>query len=520
VAVEVAAGDRAVTVPVPRPRVAQAWWHSVLLGAAVAVYAAGLTRFGGPTLFDPDEYAAAVYFDRIVHHHRLETILHSTPKPLLTLVHGISWSLFHSWLVGGALTIAAFAVAVVALTRVAARVGGATAAVLVALALTGSTSMVVQVARGNSLIWAVACLAVAADALAGRGGGQRWAVAAVALLLAGLSRSETWMLLPFAAVQGLVAWRRGQPRGLLLLVPLAAPLLWLGHDWLLAGDAAYSARMPDRYTAAFPGFHVVPYRQWLAVFGHHHSRWLVDGLALAGVAWLAARRAWPLLAGVVILFAGIWLELAWYADQGIYISPRYFILPDLMVRLAAVFGMVGAFDPVAAWLRRARGAWRGRWAAVPATAAATAAAALLLAVVLGPLAPVDPLRRSTLDDDTARARRAIVAVQALRPLARQPGAVILTTSGLRNRIMAELGMRVDRVLDLALVPKGQPGGQWLEAAVASSTAVVDDGDARYTRLEIAAPTRFGSVLLVPVRVDPARKLWILRVERGQGSQPR
>jgi hypothetical protein len=524
VAVE-AADERTVTGSPARPRPGPIRWLPVLLGVAVAGFAGALTRFGGPALFDPDEYAAALYFDRIVHHQRLETILHSTPKPLLTLVHGISWQAFHTWLPGGALTIAAFAVAVVTLARAAARVSGPTAAVLVVLALAGSTPLLIQVARGNSMIWGIAWLGVAADALAGRAPpDRRWGVAAAALLLAGLSRSEAWMLLPFAAVHGLLAWRRGQRQGLLLLLPLAAPALWFAHDWLLAGDPAYSARMPERYTAAFAGFHPIPYRQWLAVFRHHHVRWWLDLLALAGVAWLAARRAWVLLAGLAVLFAGVWLELAWYANQGIYISPRYFILPDATVTLAAAFGAAGPFDLLAAGSRRppARPPWRwpAGWPRRGLRLAGVVAAALLLVAAIKPLAPADPTLKGTLDDDTARARRAIVAIQTLRPLVREPDAVILTTSGLRNRIMAELGMRVDRVLDLALVPKGPPGSRWLAPALAGASAVVDDGDPRYAALEINAPTRIGAVRLVPIRVDPALRLWILRVDRDAGAARR
>ena len=520
-----AARERTVTGSPARPRPGPIRWLPVLLGVAVTGFAGALTRFGGPALFDPDEYAAALYFDRIVHHQRLETILHSTPKPLLTLVHGISWQAFHTWLLGGALTIAAFAVAVVTLARAAARVSGPTAAVLVVLALAGSTPLLIQVARGNSMIWGIAWLGVAADALAGRAPpDRRWGVAAAALLLAGLSRSEAWMLLPFAAVHGLLAWRRGQRQGLLLLLPLAAPALWFAHDWLLAGDPAYSARMPERYTAAFAGFHPIPYRQWLAVFRHHHVRWWLDLLALAGVAWLAARRAWVLLAGLAVLFAGVWLELAWYANQGIYISPRYFILPDATVTLAAAFGAAGPFDLLAAGSRRppARPPWRwpAGWPRRGLRLAGVVAAALLLVAAIKPLAPADPTLKGTLDDDTARARRAIVAIQTLRPLVREPDAVILTTSGLRNRIMAELGMRVDRVLDLALVPKGPPGSRWLAPALAGASAVVDDGDPRYAALEINAPTRIGAVRLVPIRVDPALRLWILRVDRDAGAARR
>jgi hypothetical protein len=61
----------------------------MLLGTAVTVYVGWLTRLGGPTTFDPDEHASALYFNRLVHGRQLEQIVFSTPKPLLTLVHGL-----------------------------------------------------------------------------------------------------------------------------------------------------------------------------------------------------------------------------------------------------------------------------------------------------------------------------------------------------------------------------------------------------------------------------------------------
>ena len=72
----------------------RAAWVWRLLGASVAVYVGWLTRFGGPTMVDPDEHASALYFDRLVHGRRLEQIVFSTPKPLLTPVHGLGWMLF------------------------------------------------------------------------------------------------------------------------------------------------------------------------------------------------------------------------------------------------------------------------------------------------------------------------------------------------------------------------------------------------------------------------------------------
>ncbi|HEV8374574.1 MAG TPA: hypothetical protein VGR68_15335, partial [Actinomycetota bacterium] len=291
-------------------------WSWPLLWLAVAAATALLVRLPGPATLDPDEHAAALYFDRLVHGQRLEEPLLSAPKPLLTGVHGLAWALLHDWRVLEALAVAAFALAVVCLARAAWRLAGAPAAVATVVAVAGSGPLVLQVARGNSLVFAMAGWAVALDALtrcppqpgpvasrlgpgpapavvsprgrgpavatavaSPRGPGQAaapaearrgpdpaaaatgcrpaWGVAAAALALAALARAETWPLLPLAAAWGVVAWRRGERRAALLLLPLAAPLLWFAHDWLLTGDPLYTLRIPDRYTDLVAGRQVV-----------------------------------------------------------------------------------------------------------------------------------------------------------------------------------------------------------------------------------------------------------------------
>ena len=59
---------------------------------AVAACVGRLTQFGGPTMLDLDEHASALYFDRLVHGRQLEQEIFSTPKLLLTLVHGLGWT--------------------------------------------------------------------------------------------------------------------------------------------------------------------------------------------------------------------------------------------------------------------------------------------------------------------------------------------------------------------------------------------------------------------------------------------
>src|SRR6266542_1080447 len=106
-------------------------WPWLGLWAVVAVVVGALVRVLGPAVLDPDEYAAALYFDDLVHGRRLQEFLLSAPKPLLTLVHGLAWTVTHDWRAGTALTVAAFALAVAALARAAWRLAGAPAATAV-----------------------------------------------------------------------------------------------------------------------------------------------------------------------------------------------------------------------------------------------------------------------------------------------------------------------------------------------------------------------------------------------------
>ena len=89
------------------------------LGLAVAVGL--LVRLPGPATLDPDEHAAVLYLDRLTAGDRLEEPLLSSSKPLLTVVHGLAWRTAHDWRLLEAVTVAAFALAVVCLARAAGR---------------------------------------------------------------------------------------------------------------------------------------------------------------------------------------------------------------------------------------------------------------------------------------------------------------------------------------------------------------------------------------------------------------
>jgi hypothetical protein len=535
------------TAPAPAPRPAGArpplpGWVWPLAWAVLTLATGLLVRLPGPATLDPDSHASVLYFDRLVAGDRLEDPLLSSPKPLLTVVHGLAWHAGHDWRLLEAVSVAGFALAVVCLARAAARLGGPPAAAAAALAVAGSGPLVLQAARGNSMIFALAAWSVALDALtSARTGGDRggsraaWGVAAAALVVAGLARAESWLLLPLVAGYGLVVWRRGDRRGLLLLLPLAAPLLWLAHDWLLTGDPLYAVRVPGRYTDLVSGRQAVPPGDWIALVARRYAADpLLLVLAGAGTVWLFRRRTWVWLAALGTTGFGVLALLGLEAWQGTYVSWRYFDPADVALRLTAALG-AAALATAAAGRLAGRGreggpmpavavGGPGRWAGVGAVGgrgwwagvAAVAGAVLLVGAACWPLAPGDPLVGSTLDRDSRLSANTATAVTVLRPLAADPGAVIVASGPQRLRVAVELGLSLDRVRDLFLAGRAAP----LDRALAGSVAVFHDADGdrppeRFAPLSITTPTRVGSVELVPLRTDPDRGLYVHRVaQRG------
>ncbi len=524
-------------------------WCWPLLWLGVAVAGAVLVRLPGPAVLDPDEHAAALYFDRLAAGQRLEEPLLSAPKPLLTVVHGLAWTVGHDWRLLEALAVAAFALAVVCLARAAGRLAGWPAAVAAAVAVAGSGPLVLQAARGNSLVFALAGWSLALDALTrppGPAGGRPgWGLAAAALALAALARVEGWLLLPLAAAYGALAWRRGERRAALLLVPLAVPLLWLAHDWLLTGDPLYSLGVPERYTDLVAGRDVVAPASWLALVGRRYAADpLLLALAAGGAVWLARRRAWVWLAGLGVASVGVLTLLGFEAWRGTYVSWRYYDPADVAVRLAAAVAAARLATAAAPRLRPAAvrvgravaaaaggrrrapsghldppaGAAAGRALSGAAWAGATAGAALLVGMACWPLAPWDPGVDSTLDRDTRLSANAATAVAVLRPVAGEPGTIVAVSGPQRVRVALELGLPLDRVQDLFLATRAAP----LDRALAGSAAVFHDADGdrppdRFAPLSVTTPTVVGTVELEPLRADPGRGLYVHRVREARSG---
>jgi hypothetical protein len=193
-------------------------------------------------------------------------------------------------------------------------------------------------------------VALALGAVLAEARGQSPRAVLVLLGLAGLLRPEAWL---FAFVY--VAYKRDAR---LLPWAAAAPVIWMAHDLVLAGDPLHSllgtrdnAETLQRKTGltAVPG--TVPRR-----LGEILREPGLLGAVVGGLLVLALQRrraALPIAAGFVSIAAFCLLAAA-----GLPILGRYLLLPAAVL---AVFCGAGAFG----WLTLERDdPWRTRWAAL------------------------------------------------------------------------------------------------------------------------------------------------------------
>ena len=67
-----------------------------LFGAGLVAVAALFRPWNTPAI-GFDSAASVLYFDRLGAHQSLEAFVGSTPKPLMTLLYGVAFNLFHDW---------------------------------------------------------------------------------------------------------------------------------------------------------------------------------------------------------------------------------------------------------------------------------------------------------------------------------------------------------------------------------------------------------------------------------------
>ncbi len=513
------------------PRLASVALVLVALIAAASALAIIQPFTAGPVSYDTG--SSVIHFQRLVSGQRLEAFISTTPKPLLTLVYGVLYTLTHDWRSISLATTAAFAVAVALTTWLVARVAGPLAAVFVTVALIASTSLAGELLIASAVPWAmlgwiVAGLAVTAPR-------PRYAVGGVALAVASLARVESLVLVAAAAGVLVLLWLAGR-RGGRVLIPSGAWWLLLGfgalpvmlvHDWLLTGDPFFWASVATRYSEG-SGAASLLHPAELARFLAHRYLGLAGFVVLAAIGGLSLlqRRRWALAAGLAALGPGIVLFLFFLSARGTFVATRYAVPVDIAVFIAAAIGLGRVAEEIgrgaaARWPRLAAGAVTG---ATSWMVGGALASAVLAVAVAWPPAILAPATRTAAADARQLARNELTSVPVLeaalaglpgsRDLAAGPGqrqVVLFVPVPMRTLLAADLGIPLTRL--------GSTSAGGLSAApslLAQTDLVVhsragDAADPAYAELEVATASTVGGRTLTPLLVDPSNGLWIYAV---------
>ena len=469
-----------------------------------------------------DAAASVVYFDRLVQGRHLEAFITATPKPLLTVVYGVLYNLFHDWRPISWLVIAVFGLSAVLAAILAGRFGGLPAAAFAGVAVIGSQSLVQDVSLSYAVVWAfVGCLLAG---LAVTGTRPRYAWAGVALAIAALARFEVMLLIGLCAVVLGARWlwwrRRGgtapDRRAWLVLVGLAALPVQFVHDWLLTGNALYAEHVP---TVASVGLPLLGPLETVNSIGQHLlGEGALVALAAVGTIALIRRRAWPLLVGLTAMGPGVAAFLVFLAARRIYISGRYFDPIDLAVIVAAAVGFGAVVVPDLVAIGR-RVSSPGRRTAL--LGAGAVVAAILFSAPFAPLnKPVFLAIRTNLDIERNAAealpavRRAMAAIPGVTDWpgptdGRLPALFVPTL--LRPQFAVDLGLPITQVSGTAAARLGTDGSY----PVAGQVIVHDqyaEPDPAFDFLEVDRATTIGRIVITPLLSDPARGIWVDRID--------
>ncbi|MGH2464718.1 MAG: hypothetical protein ACRDGI_04590, partial [Candidatus Limnocylindrales bacterium] len=384
-----------------------------LFVVAVLVELAVLRPFASASI-GPDAAAPVVHFQRIVSGIHLEGYLGQTPKPLLTLVYGALYGLFHDWRPIAWASIAVFATCVVLGGVLGRRVGGVAGGAFVAVGLLLSPVLLADLTLAYSVSWALFFWLLAGLAVTAQR--PRYDLAGVALMLATLARLETLIVVIVAIGTVLAAEilaRRGHRPGPLraaygiLLGLLALPVM-LVHDWLLTGDPFFWAKIAQLNSVGAANIRG-PAQVALSLGLHFaHGPALLPLVAL-GAFVLLRRRQWPLVVGLLALGPGVAAFLIYLGARSIFVSNRYLASIDLSALFTAGVGLTALDVPqVRRVIRRTR--WRA-WRPVPVLALAGVVAALALA----PIGLLNATTRTTISKQIqlhANEPRAMAAIRA------------------------------------------------------------------------------------------------------------
>jgi hypothetical protein len=541
------------------PRQSQRLWLVAGLAGAVAavVLWLAIAPLAGATA-DADAAACVLYFGQMTGGGHLPAFFPTTPKPLLTLMYGIAWWATNDWRSLTILTLVVAALGVGLAARLAARLAGTAAAMLVVAGLLAWPDFRLQVAGANSFIWGLSLWLLAAELIAGDRP-RPW-LAGIALLLAGLARTETvWLVLAAgsAAVALSIAatrngrWAPARAACPLLLAVLALPIACL-HDWLLTGQPLYWLAVPAGYTAlVFPGLaSASPLGTLHKEVAHYLPALPLVFLAAGGLCWLIAngRRAIPW--ALSVLAGGVLLTLVVLAWRAVYVSPRYYAEADAPILFAAAVGGGVLLDLLADLVvglgftaASSRGSDVNASAASPrptpaggamrTVLAGGLAAVLSLVTVIAVVPEGDSGRQLSmatsgsaalqiaeprLTDVLARASGTAASVAGVSyPVADPRSCRVFVPRSLLPRIAVEMKVPTTALGDSYLAFRngdysGLGPGQWV-----LHISAADGSGGVFAPFEISGPATMsrgdGTALhLVPAFVDLERGVWLIRVE--------
>jgi hypothetical protein len=469
-----------------------------------------------------DAAASVIYFDRLIQGRHLESFVTATPKPLLTLVYGLVYNLTHDWRAISFIAIAMFGASAVLAAILARRIGGLPAAVFAGVAVIGSQALLEDVALSYAVVWAFAACLLAGLAISSNRPRYGWA--GVALGLGALARFEVVLILGLAAVVLAGAWLYGRSRGVrgpdrrawLVLIGLGALPIQFAHDWLLTGNALYAEYVP---TVASVGLPLIgPGSAAVFVLQHLIKMGPFVVLAALGAVVLVRRRQWGLLIGLTAMGPGVAAFLVFLAYRRIYISNRYLDPIDLAVLIAAAigFGALAIPELVAA---------AGRITRPPARAVLTTlgagAASILLSVPFAPLNNTVHVTIRTnlhIEEDAQETlpvlRRTLAAIPGVAdwpgPASGQP-AVLMVPSQLRPQFVVDLGLPTSQVAGSAASRLRSDGTYPMIGQIIVHDQR-SDPDPAFDFLEVGTPTRIGQIVVTPLLADPARGIWVDRID--------
>jgi hypothetical protein len=251
---------------------------------------------------------------------------------------------------------------------------------------------------------------------------------------------------------------------------------------------------------------------------------LAIGATIGGLIVLR-RRHWLAVAGLVVLGPLVLLETWARAWRHLEVVGHYLHPVTLALVLGSAVTVGAAATAVGAWLDRRM----PRLGGSPRAALALVAAALLAIMLPRPFTPLSPGGRSTIALEGALDERASAALAVVRasmpaplPAPSPPGPLgaadpaLVTVYVPRHRLArsaVDLGLDLTSVTILDVKRIDLAAGYPRAGSIVYLDGRIDPGsmtDATAV-LRVDAPTTVGGVRIVPVRVDPAEKLWIVLV---------